>query len=182
MPDVAEQARAGRGERVLPGLFRLRLPLPWPGVPHCNAWAVARGDGFVLFDTGMHEPDSIVPPRARAGDVRPAPRAGAAWSSARTRTPTTAGRPSTILERAGCELWMHPSHEHHEPHGRGPRGGVSRGAWRSRARAACPRSRCAATPPSAAARGSGIVGPIEPDRDLLTGMVHRHRPRRVGRL
>ncbi len=49
----------GRGERVLPGLFRLRLPLPWPGVPHCNAWAVARGDGFVLFDTGMHEPDSI---------------------------------------------------------------------------------------------------------------------------
>ena len=44
---------------MLPGVFRLRLPLPWPGVPHCNAWAVAAGDGVVLFDTGMHQPDSL---------------------------------------------------------------------------------------------------------------------------
>jgi len=49
----------GRGERVLPGVFRLRLPLPWPGVPHCNAWAVTNGEGFVLFDTGMHQPESM---------------------------------------------------------------------------------------------------------------------------
>ncbi len=31
-------------------------------------------------------------------------------------------------------------------------------------------------------RGSGIAGPIEPDRDLITGMGDRHRPRRVDRL
>src|SRR4051795_5304825 len=49
----------GRGERVVPGVWRLRLPLPWPGVPHCNAWAVAAGDGVVLFDCGMHEPGSF---------------------------------------------------------------------------------------------------------------------------
>src|ERR671934_1776095 len=49
----------GRGERVIPGVWRLRLPLPWPGVPHGNAWAVAAGDGVVLFDTGMHEPGSF---------------------------------------------------------------------------------------------------------------------------
>ena len=49
----------GRGERVLPGLWRLRLPLPWPGVPHCNAWAIAAGDGIVLVDTGTHEPGSL---------------------------------------------------------------------------------------------------------------------------
>src|SRR5437660_8757707 len=49
----------GRGERVLPGAWRLRLPLPWPGVPHCNAFALAAGDGVVLVDTGMHEPGSI---------------------------------------------------------------------------------------------------------------------------
>ena len=77
------------------------------------------------------------------------------------------GQAATIVERAGCELWMHPNHEHLNAHGRGSRRGVSRGAWRSRARAACPRSRCAATRPSAAPRGSGIAGPIEPDRDLL---------------
>ena len=44
---------------MLPGVFRLRLPLPWPGVPHCNAWAVAAGGGVVLFDTGMHQPGSL---------------------------------------------------------------------------------------------------------------------------
>ena len=32
------------------GVFRLRLPLPWPGVPHCNAWAVAAGDGVATAD------------------------------------------------------------------------------------------------------------------------------------
>ena len=42
----------GRGERVIPGIWRLRLPLPWPGVPHCNAWALAAGDGVILVDTG----------------------------------------------------------------------------------------------------------------------------------
>jgi glyoxylase-like metal-dependent hydrolase (beta-lactamase superfamily II) len=48
-----ERASAPRTERVLPGIWRLRLPLPWPGVPHGNAWALQAGDGIVLFDTGM---------------------------------------------------------------------------------------------------------------------------------
>ena len=47
------RANAARTEKVLPGIWRLRLPLPWPGVPHGNAWAVESGDGIVLFDTGM---------------------------------------------------------------------------------------------------------------------------------
>src|SRR3954462_9609351 len=45
----------GRGGRVLPGIWRLRLPLRLPGVPHCNAWALRAGDGLVLVDTGMHD-------------------------------------------------------------------------------------------------------------------------------
>src|SRR4051794_12531560 len=49
----------GRGERILPGVWRLRLPLPWPGVPHCNAWALAAGDGVVLVDTGRHDAGSM---------------------------------------------------------------------------------------------------------------------------
>src|SRR5438309_10695098 len=49
----------GRGERVLPGLWRLRLPLPWPGVPHGNAWAIAAGSGVVMVDCGMHEAGSM---------------------------------------------------------------------------------------------------------------------------
>src|SRR4051812_49876240 len=49
----------GRGERVLAGAWRLRLPLPFPGVPHCNAWALAAGDGVVLGDTGAYEARSM---------------------------------------------------------------------------------------------------------------------------
>ncbi len=59
MRKPTRRTEVGRGERVLPGVWRLRLPLPWPGVPHCNAWALAAGDGVVLVDTGMHEPGSL---------------------------------------------------------------------------------------------------------------------------
>ena len=45
-----------RGERGVAGLWRLRLPLPWPGVPHVNAWAIAAGSGVVLVDTGSTSP------------------------------------------------------------------------------------------------------------------------------
>jgi len=49
----------GRGERVLPGLWRLRLALPWPGVPHCDARALAAGGGVVLVDRGLAEQGSL---------------------------------------------------------------------------------------------------------------------------
>src|SRR5271166_6265428 len=101
----------GRGERVLPGVFRLRLPLPWPGVPHCNAWAVAAGDGVVLFDTGMHQPGSL------AHLERALAMCNLSLENVRLLVCTHAhsdhyGQAAPILERAGCELWMHPNFEH----------------------------------------------------------------------
>ncbi len=87
------------------------------------------------------------------------------------RTPTTAARRPIVEQRAGCELWMHPSHELMTRHGRGSATRFSRGVWRSRARAACRRRRCAATRRSAATPNPGIAGPIAPNRDLLDGVV-----------
>jgi glyoxylase-like metal-dependent hydrolase (beta-lactamase superfamily II) len=117
---VAQAARKrelGRGERVLAdpgrslGVFRLRLPLPWPGVPHCNAWAVAAGDGVVLFDTGMHEPGSL------AELERAMAMCGLRIEQVRLIVCTHAhldhcGQAGEIMERAGCELWMHPNRSH----------------------------------------------------------------------
>jgi glyoxylase-like metal-dependent hydrolase (beta-lactamase superfamily II) len=102
----------GRGERVLPGVWRLRLPLPWPGVPHCNAWALAAGDGVVLVDTGMHEPGSM------AHLERALDQAGLRVEHVRLVVCTHAhvdhcGQAPPIAERAGCEVWMHPNHAHH---------------------------------------------------------------------
>src|SRR2546423_905624 len=71
MAQAARRRELGRGDRVLPGVWRLRLPLPWPGVPHCNAWALAAGDGIVLVDTGMHEPGSMAPPERAPEQVNP---------------------------------------------------------------------------------------------------------------
>ena len=99
----------GRGERVLPGVWRLRLPLDLPGVPHCNAWALQAGDGIVLVDTGMHEP-RLDGATSSARSTRPAYRI----EDVRLIVITHAhidhcGQAPPLAERAGCEVWMHPA-------------------------------------------------------------------------
>ena len=92
-------------------MWRLRLPLPWPGVPHCNAGALAAGDGIVLVDTGMHEPGSL-------GHLeRALDQVGLRLEHVRLLVCTHAhsdhyGQAAAIIDRAGCELWMHPAYEH----------------------------------------------------------------------
>ncbi len=159
----------GRGERVLPGVFRLRLPLPWPGVPHCNAWAVRAGDGFVLFDTGMHQPDSL------AQLERALAMCNLRLDQARLVVCTHAhsdhyGQAASVVERAGCELWMHPNWEHMRRMAEDPES-----LWQRRIEVARqsgvpeePLRRYAAERSS---RGSGIAAVIEPNRELLPGVV-----------
>ena len=106
-----ERRDLGRGDRVLPGLWRLRLPLPWPGVPHCNAWAIKAGDGIVLVDTGMHEPDSLAQLRRAMDQV------GLRLNQIRLLVCTHAhadhwGQAATIKDATGCEFLMHPDHAH----------------------------------------------------------------------
>jgi glyoxylase-like metal-dependent hydrolase (beta-lactamase superfamily II) len=106
MPPTTRHKELGRGERVLPGLWRLRLPLPWPGVPHCNAWAIASGSGIVLVDTGMHEPGSLTQLERALDQVN------LRLEHVRLVVCTHAhsdhwGQAAPITDRAGCELWMH---------------------------------------------------------------------------
>lgn len=110
----AVKAEVPRAERVLPGIWRLRLPLPWPGVPHGNAWAVAADGGFVLFDTGMGGRG-----RLRQLDLALA-QVGFTVDDVRLVVCTHShtdhyGLGGSIVERAGCELWMHPRWEHVRP-------------------------------------------------------------------
>ena len=87
------------------------------------------------------------------------------------------GQAATIIERAGCELWMHPNHEHMTRRGAGSRRGARaphRGrAPERRARGAAARLRRR----RARARAFGIAGIVEPDRDLLPGVEIDDRPR-----
>jgi glyoxylase-like metal-dependent hydrolase (beta-lactamase superfamily II) len=105
------RAEAPRTERVLPGIWRLRLPLPWPGVPHGNAWAVASEGGIVLFDTGMGGKG-----RMRQLDLALA-QAGFGVEDVRLLVCTHShtdhyGLAAPITEASGAELWMHPAWEH----------------------------------------------------------------------
>jgi glyoxylase-like metal-dependent hydrolase (beta-lactamase superfamily II) len=113
MAGMAGEARANapRTEKVLPGIWRLRLPLPWPGVPHGNAWAVEAEEGIVLFDTGMGGKG-----RLRQLDLALA-QAGYGVEDIGLLVCTHAhvdhyGLAAGIVEAAGCELWMHPAWEH----------------------------------------------------------------------
>ena len=111
MRKPTRRTEIGRGERVVPGVWRLRLPLPWPGVPHCNAWALTAGDGIVLVDCGMDERGSLRDLERALDQV------GRQLEDVRLLVCTHAhidhcGQAAAVQARAGCELWIHPRHEH----------------------------------------------------------------------
>ncbi len=100
-----------RADRVLPGVWRLRLPLPWPGVPHGNAWAVSTDDGITLFDTGIGG-------EGRLANLESALRqAGFELSDVKLVVCTHShadhyGLAGPIIDASGAELWIHPAWDH----------------------------------------------------------------------
>jgi glyoxylase-like metal-dependent hydrolase (beta-lactamase superfamily II) len=158
-----------RGERVLPGLFRLRLPLPWPGVPHCNAWAIATAEGVVLFDTGMHQPGSL------AQLERALAMCNLGLESVRLVACTHAhsdhcGQAAAIAERADCEVWMHPNHEQMTRMAEDRDAVLARRIEVAR-QSGVPEEPLRRYASQSRSRESGIAGVIEPDRDLLSGVT-----------
>jgi glyoxylase-like metal-dependent hydrolase (beta-lactamase superfamily II) len=164
----ARKREVGRGERLLPGVWRLRLPLPWPGVPHCNAWAVAAGDGIVLFDTGMHEPGSMAH-LERAMDM-----VGLKVELVRLVVCTHAhsdhyGQAATIVQRAGCELWLHPNHTHMTSAAGDPDAALARRLEVARS-AGVPEEPLRQWAQGRRGQSFGVAGIVAPDRDLLPGV------------
>ncbi len=154
---------------MLPGVYRLRLPLPWPGVPHCNAWAVAADDGFVLFDTGMHQPDSL------QNLERALEMCGLRLEETRLVVCTHAhsdhyGQAATIVQRTGCELWMHPDHEHMRRMAEDPDAVLARRLEVAR-QSGVPEEPLQRYASQRRSSETGIAGVIEPDRELLTGIT-----------
>jgi glyoxylase-like metal-dependent hydrolase (beta-lactamase superfamily II) len=166
---VAEpRARRPRTDEVLPGVWRLRLPLVWEEIPYVNAWAIDDGaGGCVLVDCGMAGPGAW---DALAGGLRVA---GWGPEAVSLLVCTHAhgdhyGQAAGVVRSAGCELWMHPAHAHMT---------AARADLAALAAARRERARRAGAPPElvelagdTTEEGEGVVGTVLPDRPLLDGV------------
>jgi glyoxylase-like metal-dependent hydrolase (beta-lactamase superfamily II) len=98
---------------VAPGLWRLRLPTPWDGISHVNAYLIDRGDGStVLVDCGT------------GGDPTAAAALEVAIDETGHRIEDVAvlavthvhsdhvGLAAHVLARSDAELWTHPDDQH----------------------------------------------------------------------
>ncbi len=166
---MPRRREAGRGEKVLPGIWRLRLPLPWPGVPHCNAWALAAGDGIVLVDTVMHEPGAWRELESALSQC------GLAVDDVRLVVCTHAhadhcGQAAPVKARTGAELWMHPDHGHLRATLEDPRAQLERRIEVARA-SGVPEEPLRRWADERRGQAFGVAGPVEVDRPLVDGTV-----------
>jgi glyoxylase-like metal-dependent hydrolase (beta-lactamase superfamily II) len=145
----------------------LRLPLPWPGVPHVNAWAIAAGSGVVLVDTGLGGPGSLAQLELALRQ------AGLRLEHVRLLVCTHAhsdhyGLAGSIVDAAGCELWMHPNHAHLTAHLADPDALVERRIEVAR-QSGVP-DRYIAEYETRRGEGLSVDRFVAPDRDLLPGV------------
>jgi glyoxylase-like metal-dependent hydrolase (beta-lactamase superfamily II) len=166
----ARKRNLPRADPIVPGLWRLRLPIVgWPGVPHVNAYAIAAGSGIVLVDTGLAEPGGL-------GRLEQAlEQAGLGLEHVRLLVCTHAhsdhyGLAAPILEASGCELWMHPRHEHMTRAAEDPDRSFERRIEVAR-QSGVPEQALLEYREARKERGYGIVKIVLPDRDLVPGVV-----------
>jgi glyoxylase-like metal-dependent hydrolase (beta-lactamase superfamily II) len=169
MPGSRKRDELGRGERIVPGIWRLRMPLPWPGVPHCNAFAVAAGDGVVLFDTGYYFADvgtrrlefALAQVGLELGHVRLL-----VCTHAHTDHYGLAG---PIIDATGCELWMHPAWEHVRGLADDPDGALEQRIEVAR-QSGVPAAALREYEKSRRGAETGIERAVPPDRELVSGV------------
>jgi glyoxylase-like metal-dependent hydrolase (beta-lactamase superfamily II) len=159
----------GRGERVLPGLWRLRLPLPWPGIPHCNAWVLAKDGGYVLIDTGMYDSGSMDQLERAMQQVK------LDLSRVSLLAITHAhsdhwGQSAPIVERAECAMWMHPNHGAQFANLSDPDRALTRRMEVAR-HSGVPDGALTEYVKRAKDMPSGIAAAIEPDQPLVDGVT-----------
>ena len=100
-----------RRREPAPGIFRLVLPLPFPGLDRVNCFLLADGDSFTLVDCGIYLPDAdrdhgwghLVEALA-ACDVTVSDVSRLVITHPHIDHYGMAGR---LVEESGAELWMH---------------------------------------------------------------------------
>lgn len=162
---MPRKPEAPRADKVLPGVWRIRLPLPWSMTPHGNSYALTSGDGIVLFDSGYGGPDGIDNLEMglklagfRLRDIRQL-----------VCTHTHAdhyGCAASIVERAGCPLWLHPSWDHIRGYVSDPDGALDRRLAKARSHGV-PEELVKAIEQERRGAASGVDGLVGPDIEMV---------------
>ncbi len=123
----------------------------------------------MLFDTGMHDAESLAHlERALAMcELRLQDASLIVCTHAHS---DHCGQTNPIIERAGCEMWMHPNHEQLTRMSEDPESVFARRLEVAR-QSGVPEEPLRRYAAERSSRGSGIAGVIKPDRDLLAGMT-----------
>ncbi|MNO63702.1 Hydroxyacylglutathione hydrolase [compost metagenome] len=95
----------GAVREIAPGVLWLRMPLPL-SLDHINLWAVRDGDGWAIFDTGMHTPTTVDAWRTLFGPDGPLGEGGPTRVFATHMHPDHVGMAGWLNREYGCELWM----------------------------------------------------------------------------
>jgi glyoxylase-like metal-dependent hydrolase (beta-lactamase superfamily II) len=100
-----------RRREPAPGVLRLILPLPFPGLDRVNSYALTSSDGVTLVDCGIYDPD----PAADHGWEELEDACGAAGFGIGEIVRLVVTHPhidhygmaGRLVDAIGCELWMH---------------------------------------------------------------------------
>jgi glyoxylase-like metal-dependent hydrolase (beta-lactamase superfamily II) len=133
-----------------------------------NAWAISAGSGVVLIDTGLGGPGSLAQLELALSQ------AGLRLEHVRLLVCTHAhsdhyGLAGSIVDAAGCELWMHPNHAHMTSHLDDPEHLLERRIEVAR-QSGVPDSVITDTYEARRGQPLGVDRFVEPDRDLVPGV------------
>jgi glyoxylase-like metal-dependent hydrolase (beta-lactamase superfamily II) len=156
-----------RAFELAPGIWQLRLPLPWPAIPHVNAYLLEGADGPVLVDCG-----SAGHPSHRAALTAALKAAGTCVADLRTLVATHThsdhvGLAAWVIEESGCEFLMHPDTAHFYDATREPQR-IESARWR-RARQEGVPDEDLPDYADVSEETDGVLAPVEPDRPLRDG-------------
>jgi len=95
----------GSAREIVPGVMWLRMPLPF-SLDHINLWAVRDGDGWAVFDSGVHSTETARAWRTLFAESGPLGQGGLRRVFVTHMHPDHIGMAGWLTRRFDCRLWM----------------------------------------------------------------------------
>lgn len=153
---------------IVPGLWRLRLPVGWAHFDHVNAYLLEGEDGPILVDCGSAgDPSCAVALELAIGQTGHAVEEVGALALTHIHS-DHAGQAASVVERSGATVLAHPDDGHFYATVRDPAASFAKREDRAR-REAVPEARLFAYA-DVREEVEGVVAAVDPDVELTDGV------------